>query len=103
MSNNSSNPSKASGQMHAAKGSVKETLGATFGATHMKHEGAQEHRAGVAEKDAAKAQNYAEGTGDRMTGKKDQVVGSLTGDRSQQHAGDMRHKKGEIQQDMNKF
>jgi uncharacterized protein YjbJ (UPF0337 family) len=62
-------------------------VGAAVGATHMKHSGAQERRAGEAEKDAAKAQNYAEGTGDRMTGKKDQVVGSLTGDRSQQHAG----------------
>ena len=63
-------------------------LGNTFGATHMKHEGAQERAAGNAEKTAAKTQGYAEGTSDRMTGKKDQVVGSLTGDRSQQHAGE---------------
>ena len=66
---------------------MKETLGNTFGSANLQQEGAAEHRAGQAEYDAARAQGYAEGTGDRVTGKKDQVVGAVTGDRSQEAAG----------------
>ncbi|KAH6918161.1 hypothetical protein BKA70DRAFT_1246411 [Coprinopsis sp. MPI-PUGE-AT-0042] len=103
MTGNSSEPSKMSGQMHAAKGGVKETVGKTFGATNMKFEGAQERAAGHAEKEAAKTGSYAQGTAERAAGKKDQFVGGMTGDYSQQRAGDVRHKQGEFQQDMNRY
>lgn len=101
----SSNPSKISGQFHEAKGSAKETLGNTFNASNMAQEGKfshsvthkprmtfvvsgrAEHAAGEAEYNAARGKGYAQGTADRVTGKKDEVVGSLTNDRSQQHAG----------------
>jgi uncharacterized protein YjbJ (UPF0337 family) len=63
-------------------------VGKTFGATNMKHEGAQERAAGHAEKEAAKNGGYTEGTAERAAGKKDQVVGSATGDYSQQRAGE---------------
>ena len=44
----------------------------------------------------------AEGTADRITGKKDNIVGAVTGDSSQQAAGQARHDKGETQQEINK-
>ncbi|KAG2008558.1 hypothetical protein CC2G_013979 [Coprinopsis cinerea AmutBmut pab1-1] len=98
----SNGPSKTSGQYHSTKGSAKETLGNVFGSTNMQQKGKNEHAAGEAEYNAARAHGYAEGTQDRVLGKKDQVVGSATGDRSQQAHGDIRHGKGETQQDINR-
>lgn len=55
----------------------------------MKQSGREEHAAGQREVEAAKAKNVAEGVTDRAAGKKDSVVGGLTGDRSQQVAGEL--------------
>lgn len=53
----------------------------------MENRGRVEHAEGTGEYNAARAEGYAEGTGDRIAGKKDSVVGAITGDRSQQHSG----------------
>ncbi|KAG8949335.1 hypothetical protein FRC00_008193 [Tulasnella sp. 408] len=97
-----SDPSKTTGQKDSAVGSMKETVGRTVGAHNMAQRGREQHAAGEAEVNAAKTQGYAEGTADRIGGKKDSVVGAATGDTSQQYAGNARQEKGERQQEWNK-
>lgn len=89
------------------------------GSTEWQRSGKEEHAAGETEYKAAQAQGYAEGTKDRVAGKKDAVVGAVTGDRSQEasgkstldssfpshtdiYPGNVRHDKGEAQQEVNK-
>ncbi|KAI0283223.1 hypothetical protein BC826DRAFT_1060707 [Russula brevipes] len=79
-----------SGQYHSLKGTVVETVG-----------DATEHASGEAELNTARAKGYAEGTVDRLGGKKDAVVGAISGDRQQEAAGQVRRDKGEVQQDIN--
>ncbi|KAF8911220.1 hypothetical protein CPB85DRAFT_1434976 [Mucidula mucida] len=71
----SSEPKKSTGQYHSVKGNLVEAIGNTTGATSWRQSGSEEHAAGEAEVNAAKAKGYAEGTGDRLTGKKDSVSG----------------------------
>ncbi|KAJ3516488.1 hypothetical protein NLJ89_g1090 [Agrocybe chaxingu] len=97
----SSEPNKTSGQFHSAKGTVVETIGNLTGATSWQQSGKEEHAAGEAEYNAAQVKGYAEGTIDRMTGKKDAIVGAVIGDRRQEIEGNVRHDKGEAQQDIN--
>lgn len=101
------------------KGNVVEGVGNLTGADSWQRSGKEEHAEGEGEYDAARAQGYVEGTTDRVKGKKDSVVGSITGDRSQEasgtspsresrvcclsiYVGNVRHDKGETQQSINK-
>ncbi|KAH9887052.1 hypothetical protein C8Q73DRAFT_714536 [Cubamyces lactineus] len=100
--NENNGPNKTTGQWHSMKGTAKETLGTLTGAQSWAQSGKQEHAAGEAEYDAAQAQGYAEGTKDRVGGRKDAVVGAVTGDREQEAAGNVRRDKGETQQSWNR-
>ena len=71
---------------------MKERLGNITGSTRLQQSGQQEHIAGQAEVHAAKGQGYAQGTAERVEGKKDQVVGAVTGDRSQEARGESHHR-----------
>ncbi|KAF9475468.1 hypothetical protein BDN70DRAFT_883667 [Pholiota conissans] len=98
----SGEPNKTSGQFHSVKGTAVETVGNLTGATSWQQSGKEEHAAGEGEYKAAQAKGYAEGLTDRVTGKKDTIVGAVTGDKTQQTEGNIRHDKGEAQQDINR-
>lgn len=85
--NNNNEPSKVSGRFHSAKGAISETIGDMTGSKSMKDSGTQERTAGEAETKTAQAKGYADGTADRIGGKKDAVVGAVTGDRQQEASG----------------
>ncbi|OBZ74737.1 hypothetical protein A0H81_05279 [Grifola frondosa] len=100
MSDNSG-PNKSTGQYHSMKGTAVETIGNMTGATTWQQSGKEEHAAGEGEYNAAQAQGYVEGTKDRVGGRKDAIVGAVSGDREQETSGNLRRDKGETQQSIN--
>ncbi|KAI0730780.1 hypothetical protein C8Q76DRAFT_716134 [Earliella scabrosa] len=99
---NTDQPSKVTGQFHSVKGTVVETMGDLTGATSWSQSGRDEHAQGETEYNAAQAKQYVEGAADRVGGKVDAVVGAVTGDRQQEMSGNIRHDKGQAQQELNK-
>ncbi|KAJ7305420.1 hypothetical protein DFH08DRAFT_1055113 [Mycena albidolilacea] len=95
-------PDKTTGQFHSTKGTAVETIGNVTGLSSWQQSGKEEHAAGEGEYKAAQAEGYVEGTADRIGGKKDSVIGALTGDKSQQAQGNVKHDKGQAQQEINK-
>jgi len=69
------------------KGTATETVGDVTGAKSWSESGRQEHASGEAEYKAAQAEGYAEGLSDNVRGKKDTIVGAVTGDREQEASG----------------
>lgn len=57
------------------------------GSQSWQRAGAEEHAQGEREYNAAQAQGYAEGTKDRVGGRKDAVFGAITSDREQEARG----------------
>ncbi|KAG7090315.1 hypothetical protein E1B28_011912 [Marasmius oreades] len=98
----SGEPNKTSGQMHSTKGTVVEAIGNVTGLESWQQSGKEEHAQGEAEYKAAQAKGYAEGVSDRVGGYKDSVVGAVTGDKSQQAAGNVQQEKGKAQTEVNK-
>ncbi|KAL4252062.1 CsbD-like domain-containing protein [Abortiporus biennis] len=93
---NTNEPSKTNGQYHSVKGTVVETIGNLTGAESWQTSGRNEHAQGEAEYKAAQRKGYVEGTIDRISGKKDAVVGAVTGDRTQEAAGNLRHIRAKL-------
>ncbi|KAH9913553.1 uncharacterized protein BXZ73DRAFT_106894 [Epithele typhae] len=101
MSSSTGEPNKSTGQYHSLKGTVVETVGNVTGSESWQTSGKQEHVQGETEYKAAQAKGYAEGTMDRVGGKKDAIVGAVTGDRQQEVSGNARQDKGQAQQKLN--
>ena len=79
--------SQTTGQYHSVKGTVVETVGNLTGATTWQQSGREEHAAGEAEYNAARAKDYVDGASDRIVGKKDAVLGAISGDHQQEISG----------------
>lgn len=69
------------------KGTAVETVGDVTGAKSWAESGRQEHASGEAEYKSAQAEGYAEGLSDNVRGKKNTIVGAVTGDREQEASG----------------
>ena len=66
---------------------MKGTAVEAIGNQSWQESGKQEHAQSETEYEAAQAKGYVEGTMDRIGGKKDAVVGAVTGDRQQEASG----------------
>ncbi|KAK0222240.1 hypothetical protein IW262DRAFT_1460545 [Armillaria fumosa] len=98
----SGDSSKANGQYQSTKGTVKETIGDAIGSDSMSRNGKKEHAEGEAETTAAKAEGYVKATVDSAMGYGQAVMGKMTGNTSDEMAGNAKNEKAKAQQEMNK-
>lgn len=101
MSSSSSSPSKVSGNLKAAAGTVKENVGHLFGSTQTEAKGAAQRMEGNAEIDAAKSKAYVEGTGSHATGAMKSAAGGLVGNEDLKARGEAEKIKGKTQKAAN--
>ncbi|MBW0514446.1 hypothetical protein O181_060599 [Austropuccinia psidii MF-1] len=97
----SNEPSKLNANYNSLVGGIKEQVGAATGLNDLQSSGVQQKSQGDAEYKAAQAQGYAEGAVDRVSGKIDNVVGAVTGDKTKQLSGQARNEHGAAQQELN--
>ena len=71
-----------------------ETIGNMTGATSWQQSGKEEHAAGEGKYNAAQAKGYVQGTKDRVGGRKDAIVGAVSGDHEQEATCESRVGKG---------
>lgn len=86
---------------NSVAGTVKETIGNALGSTEWQKAGKEQHAKGEGEIKAAQAQGYAEGTKDQVSGKIDNVVGAVTGDKSKELSGKAQQESGKAQKEIN--
>ncbi|CAD6885998.1 unnamed protein product [Tilletia controversa] len=102
-----SQPSKISGATDSTIGTAKQMAGQALGyvapesGASLENTGAQQHAKGETETKAAQAQGYVEGMIDKAFGKKDSVVGAVTGDNAQKAQGEAKEQKGDIKTSIN--
>ncbi|CAG8617617.1 5403_t:CDS:2 [Funneliformis mosseae] len=101
-SNKEKGPSKTTGQLHAVKGAVKETLGSTLNKPSLEQSGAHERRTGNQQVETAKAGNVAGGTTDKVKGATKEKVGQVTGDPQYEAEGKGDRIKGQAKYETNK-
>ncbi|KAK0496094.1 mismatched base pair and cruciform DNA recognition protein [Armillaria luteobubalina] len=94
------NPSKSAGRYHSMKGNIVETAGKLTGSKSLQRSGAEERRGKDTEYNAVRAQGYAEGSRDRAADY-EEIIASLTRDKSQQAEENPRQEKGQGQQELN--
>ncbi|RIA81148.1 hypothetical protein C1645_790415 [Glomus cerebriforme] len=94
-------PSKITGQLHAAKGAVKETLGSILKNDSLEQSGANERRTGNREVEAAKSQNVAQGAAGQVKGNVKENVGYVTGNPQKEAEGRGENIKGQAQYNAN--
>ncbi|KAJ2919056.1 hypothetical protein MD484_g1339, partial [Candolleomyces efflorescens] len=95
-------PSKINGRYHTTKGAIRETFGRVLGLSGVEARGKVERTRGSTEYHAARATGYAKGTGNRVDGGADRVVGAITGDSSREMGGKIKNEKGAIGQAFNR-
>ncbi|KAI8820384.1 putative cruciform DNA binding protein [Fimicolochytrium jonesii] len=95
-------PSKTHGNIQAATGAVKETIGATVGNQSLRAEGAAQRASGNAEVEGVKAKNYASGAVDGAVGNIKKNVGDAVGNQSLHARGAGQEAHGDAQKALNK-
>ncbi|KAG8930165.1 hypothetical protein FRC03_006467 [Tulasnella sp. 419] len=94
-------PSKVKGKTNSIAGTIQSRVGGFFGMRNYAANGRDKHMHGEAEYKAAKVKGHASGTGDRISGKKDSILGGITGNRTRQARGNARNDRGSAKQSWN--
>jgi len=102
ISNMTHQPSKVSGNLSAAAGTVKENVGHAIGNHSMEARGAADRAKGNAEVEAAKAEGYAKGVVNNVSGAVKNTTGQVLGNESLRVEGEAERVKGQAEKEVNK-